>query len=85
MLLELDYRGYRIVANAVAAGERWNCDVILRRKFSQDIPHRELVTCFKVAPTFAEQAGERWARFWVDRHTSGSRPDDLAPRPESAA
>jgi hypothetical protein len=85
MLLELNYKGYRIVAKAVAAGERWNCDVMLRRRFSQDIPHRELVTCFKVTPTFAEQAGARWARFWIELHTSESLRQGSAPDAESSS
>jgi hypothetical protein len=83
MLVELDYKGYRIVANAVATGERWDCDVILRRRFSPDLPHRELVTCSKVTPKFAEQAGARWARFWIDRRTAESQhraaPDAESP------
>jgi hypothetical protein len=46
------YREHRIDANAVAEGDRWNCDVVLRRTLSQDKPHRERVTCFKVTPAF---------------------------------
>jgi hypothetical protein len=29
-------------------------------------PHVETVTCFKVSATLAEQAGERWAKRWID-------------------
>jgi hypothetical protein len=72
MLAEFDYKGYRILANAVAEGHLWNCDVMLRRRFSQDNPRRELVMCLKTTPTLAEQAGLLWARFWIDLNTSAS-------------
>ena len=39
---------------------------MVRRTLSQDKPHRERVTCFKVTPALAEQAGALWARRWID-------------------
>jgi hypothetical protein len=65
VLIEPDYRGYRIEVNAVAEGDRWNADVTIRRTLSQDKPHRERVTRFKVTPALAEQAGALWARRWI--------------------
>jgi hypothetical protein len=32
---------------------RSNADVVIRRTLSQDKPHRERVTCFKVTPALA--------------------------------
>jgi hypothetical protein len=68
VLIEPDYRGYRTEANAVAEGERWNCEVLLRRTLSQHKPHRDRVMCFKVTPALAEQADALWARRWIDLH-----------------
>ena len=62
------YREHRIDADAVADGDRWNCDVSVRLTLSQEKPHRERVTCFKVTPALAEQAGALWARRWIDLH-----------------
>jgi hypothetical protein len=70
VLIEPDYKGYRIEANAVSDGDRWNCDVIVRRTLSQDKPHREGVTCFEVTPALAEQAGALWPRRWIDLHVA---------------
>jgi hypothetical protein len=52
----------------VAEGDLWNCDVVLRRTLSQDKPYRDRVTCFKVTPALAEQAGALWARRWIGLH-----------------
>jgi hypothetical protein len=57
VLIEPTYKGYRIEANAVAEGDRWNCDVKVRRTLSQDKPHRERVTCFKVTPGSRRRRG----------------------------
>ena len=63
------YREHRIEANAVADGDRWNADVMIRRTLSQDKPHRERVTCFKVTPDHAERSAAIWARRWIDVHS----------------
>jgi hypothetical protein len=34
MLLELDYKGYRILVNAVAEGDCWHCNVMLPQVFA---------------------------------------------------
>jgi hypothetical protein len=63
-----DYRGYRIEVEAVAvvAGGRYNADVRMRRLFSRDKPRVERVTCYKLTPGLAEQAGELWAKRHID-------------------
>jgi hypothetical protein len=47
-----------------------------RRLFSQDKPHVETVTCFKLTAEHAERAGEIWAKRWIDlRAKEGEAPD----------
>jgi len=61
-----EYRGYRIQVDAVAVDGRWNADVRLRRLFSEDKPHVERVTCYKLTPQHAERSAEIWTRRWID-------------------
>src|SRR5262249_58699357 len=42
VIVEPDYRGFRIEANAAVEGERWNADVRLLRLFSRDKSPRTL-------------------------------------------
>jgi hypothetical protein len=70
------YRYHRIDVNAIAAGEgRWHAAVSIRRVLSDEKPHRETVTCFKLTAELAERAGELWARRWIDvqKDDEGSR------------
>jgi hypothetical protein len=46
VLVEPDYRRYRIEVNAAADRERWNADAIIRRTLSSDKPHHERVSCY---------------------------------------
>jgi hypothetical protein len=66
MIVVPDYRGHRIEVLAVAVGDRWNAGVRIRRTLSEEKPHAETVTCFKVGAELAERTGELWARRWVD-------------------
>jgi hypothetical protein len=66
MIVVPEHRGFRIEVNAVAVDGRHNAEVRLRRLFSQDEPHVETVTSFKLTAKHAEWAGEIWARRWVD-------------------
>ena len=68
MIVVHDYRGSGAHIEAVAAGEgRWNAVVNIRRHFPiESKPHTETVTCFKVSAALAEQAGELWAKRWID-------------------
>ena len=66
MIVVPTYRGHRIEVNAVAVDGRFNAEVRTLRLFSQDKPHVETVTCFKLTAEHAERAGEIWAKQWVD-------------------
>jgi hypothetical protein len=43
----------------------------VRRTFTEDKPHVEIVTCRKPSATVAEERGMIYARRWVDRHGAG--------------
>ncbi len=73
VLIESGSRGYRIEVNAVAADGRWNADVRLRRLFSHEKPHVELVSCDKLSAEHAEHAAVIWARRWVDLTADATR------------
>jgi hypothetical protein len=49
VLIEADYRGYRIEVNAIPANGRFNAEVRLLRLFSRDKPRVEMVTCLKLS------------------------------------
>ena len=67
MQVVTDYRGHRIETVATAADEgRYNAVVRIRRMLSDGKPIVETVTCLKMNATLAEQAGERWAKRWID-------------------
>jgi hypothetical protein len=66
MIIESNYRGFRIEVEAVAADGRWNADVRMRRILSQDKPRHETVTCYKLISKHAEYAAAIWAKRWVD-------------------
>jgi len=66
VLIEPDYRSYRIEVNAVAEGDRWNAAVMIRRTLSSEKPLHDRVRCYKPSASHAEQAGMLWARRWID-------------------
>ncbi|PYM22179.1 MAG: hypothetical protein DMD80_29170 [Candidatus Rokuibacteriota bacterium] len=66
MLVVPDYRGYRIEIDAAPADGRWNAEARIRRLFSEDKPHVEQVTCFKLTAEYAERSAVIWACRWVD-------------------
>jgi hypothetical protein len=45
VIVESDYRGYRIEAPAELTDGLWNAHVRIRRIFSEDKAHVEVVTC----------------------------------------
>ena len=63
-----DYRGFRIEIVAQFVDNAWNAGVRIRRTLSEMKPHVEQVTCRKPTAIEAEQAGDVWARRWIDRH-----------------
>jgi len=69
MIIESNYRGFRIEVQAIRSApesDRWHADVRMRRLFSQDKPRHEVVTCYKLQPDIAEHAALIWAKRWVD-------------------
>ena len=74
MLIVSDYRHHRIEVNAERAGGAWNAAVRVRRVVSDEKPHVETITCRKPTASAAEQAGEVWARRWVDRNAPQATP-----------
>ena len=66
MIVDPDYRDYRIDVNAVKVDGAWKAEFRIRRTLSEDKPHVEQVTCRKDSAAAAEQAGALWARRWVD-------------------
>ena len=71
MIVVEDYRHHRIEVNAVAAGDRFNAEVKIRRTLSDAKTHIEIVSCLKVGAHLAERAGELWARRWIDLQLTG--------------
>ena len=68
LLVERDYKGFRIEVNAQHADGAWDVEVRIRRTLSEAKPHVERVTCRKPTAMVAEQRGVIYARRWVDRH-----------------
>jgi hypothetical protein len=68
MIVDHDYRGFRIQAAALRDGDAWNADVRIRRTLSDMKPHVETVTCRKATAQLAEKRAVLYARRWVDRH-----------------
>ena len=66
MIVESEYRGFRIEVNAVAERDRFNAEVRVLQLFSREKPHVEIVSCWKQAAVLAERAGAVYARRWVD-------------------
>jgi hypothetical protein len=52
--------------NAVAEGDRWNAEVRSRRTLSQEKPHVEIVSNYKLTRDLAELSALTWARRWID-------------------
>jgi hypothetical protein len=51
-----------------------NAVVHIRRTLADAKPIVETVTCFKVSAQLAEQAGERWAKRWIDVQLEAPTP-----------
>jgi hypothetical protein len=75
VLIEPGYVGYRIEVFATAVGGgRWNATVRIRRLFTEERPHVEIVTCRKATEALAEERAMIVAKRWVDvnpHHTMG--------------
>jgi len=71
LLLEPDYRGFRIEVNAVAVDGRWNAEVRIRQHAVNAKPHVEIVTCYKLTAKHAEISADIWARRWIESRLNG--------------
>lgn len=75
MIVLSDYRGHRIEVTAVPVDGRFNAEVRLRRHFPvESKAHVEVVSCLKMSAALAEQAGERWAKRWIDVVNAAEAP-----------
>ena len=66
LLIETDYRGHRIEVTAQHVDGAWDAEIRVRRMFSEDKPHVEVITCRKPTAEVAEERGVIYARRWVD-------------------
>ena len=71
LLIEPDYRSYRIEVTAVRVAGAWDASIRIRRTFGDMQPHIEVVTCRKPTAKAAEERAAVYARRWVDRHRAG--------------
>ena len=78
MIVESDYRGYRIEVVAFQSEGGWDADVRIRRTAFTRTTCAGHLTCRKPTAQVAEQSGAACARQWVDRYGgpgSAQRPD----------
>jgi hypothetical protein len=71
LLIEPDYRSYRIEVTAVRVDGAWDANIRVRHTFGGMQPHIEVVTCRKPTAKAAEERAAVYARRWVDRHRAG--------------
>ena len=68
MIVESDYRGYRIEVIAFEIEGGWDADIRIRRTPSRATMCAGHLTCGKPSAEVAEASGALCARRWVDRH-----------------
>jgi hypothetical protein len=68
MIVESEYRGYRIEVVAFEVQGVWDADVRIRRTRSTAAVCAGRLTCQKPTAEGAEERGAVCARQWVDRH-----------------
>jgi hypothetical protein len=68
MIVESDYRGYRIEVVALQVEGAWDADVRIRRTSSTAAACAGRLTCRKPMAQFAEERGAVCAHDWIDRH-----------------
>jgi len=68
VLIEPNYKGFRIEVHAEHADGAWNAEIRIRRTLSEMAPHVLVVTCRKPTAKVAEERAAVWGRRWVDRH-----------------
>src|SRR5215475_14193674 len=88
MIVDSDYRGYRIEVVAFQSEGGWDADVRIRRTVSTRTTCAGHLTCRKPTARVAEQSGAVCARQWVDRYGrpgSAQSPDEPKMRPRRGA
>ena len=68
MIVDADYRGYRIEVVAFQSEGGWDADVRIRRTPFTRTTCAGHLTCRKPTAQVAEQSGAACARQWVDRN-----------------
>ena len=68
LMVESDYRGYRIEVVAVEAEGAWDAEVRIHRTQSTAAACAGRLTCRKQTAEGAEERGAVCAREWIDRH-----------------
>ena len=68
MLIDSDYRGYRIEVVAFEIEGAWDADVRIRLRRSEATACAGHLTCRQPTPVVAEENGAMYARRWIDRH-----------------
>ena len=68
MIIESDYRGYRIEVIAFEIDDGWDADVRIRRRVSGTTLCAGHLNRRKPTAEVAEQSGAICARHWIDRH-----------------
>ena len=69
MIVDSDYRGYRIEVVAFQSDGGWDADIRIRRTPFRKAACAGHLACRKPTATVAEQSGAACARQWVDRYT----------------
>jgi hypothetical protein len=68
MIIEPDYRGYRIEVIAFKNEGGWDADVRIRRTPSTTTMCAGHLSCRKPSAEVAEKSGALCARQWIDQH-----------------
>jgi hypothetical protein len=68
MIVDSDYRGYRIEVIAFESEGGWDADVRIRRTPSRATMCAGHLSCTKPSAEVAEQSGAVCARRWIDRY-----------------
>jgi hypothetical protein len=70
MIVESDYRGFRIEAVAIDVGGAWDAEVRIRRTRSEPRALVARLVCRKPSAKVAEQRAVIRARLWIDRQST---------------
>ena len=68
MIIDSNYRGFRIVAAAVRSWGAWDTDVAIMTMLSNERVCLGRVACRKSTAIIAEEYGAAYARRWVDQN-----------------